>query len=57
MPVHDGTGLYHVVFTPDRGGTVYWRFTSTEPTVVSNGRLYVEQPEFDEVWATSSQWV
>jgi len=49
IPSHPGTGLYTVVFTPDEGGTIFWKFTSITPTTVRNGHFYVERAEFDEV--------
>lgn len=47
-PTSGGTGLYDVEFTPDQGGTVYYRFKSTVPTVVVQDWLYVEPDQWDQ---------
>jgi hypothetical protein len=48
VPTSGGTGLYNVTFTPDQGGTVYYRFATTLPKVVVQNYLYVEPDYWDQ---------
>jgi hypothetical protein len=47
-PTHVGTGLYQASFTPDQGGTIYYRFEATTPNFVVQDTIYVEEDVWDQ---------
>lgn len=48
VPTNVGTGLYEVEFTPEQGGTIFYRFESVTPNTVKQGIEYVEEDVWDQ---------